>query len=129
PGAVNSRLGRFQLANKGTLFLDEIGEMSPKLQIKLLRVLQERQFEPVGSDKATHVDVRVVAATNRDLHVAVREGRFRDDLFYRLNVLPLQLPSLREREGDIPLLVGHFLEVHGCRKGKALIRVYDEAMA
>ena len=128
-GAVNSRLGRFQLANKGTLFLDEIGEMSPKLQIKLLRVLQERQFEPVGSDRATHVDVRVVAATNRDLHVAVREGRFRDDLFYRLNVLPLQLPSLRERDGDISLLVGHFLEVHGCRKGKALIRVDDEAMA
>jgi transcriptional regulator with PAS, ATPase and Fis domain len=128
-GAVNSRQGRFQLANGGTLFLDEIGEMSPKLQIKLLRVLQERQFEPVGSDRATHVDVRVVAATNRDLLVAVRERRFRDDLFYRLNVLPLQLPSLREREGDIPLLVRHFLEVHGCRKGKALTRVDDEAMA
>src|SRR5512145_158976 len=103
-GAVNSRQGRFQLANGGTLFLDEIGEMSPKLQVKLLRVLQERQFEPVGADRAVQVDVRVVAATNRDLHVAVREGKFREDLFYRLNVLPVQLPSLREREGDIPLL-------------------------
>ena len=127
-GAINARQGRFQLANGGTLLLDEIGEMSPKLQIKLLRVLQERQFEPVGSDRATQVDVRVVAATNRDLHVAVREGKFRDDLFYRLNVLPLQLPSLREREGDTLLLVRHFLEVHGHRKGKAVTQVDDEAM-
>jgi transcriptional regulator with PAS, ATPase and Fis domain len=127
-GAINSRQGRFQLANGGTLFLDEIGEMSPKLQIKLLRVLQERQFEPVGSDRATQVDVRVVAATNRDLHVAVREGKFRDDLFYRLNVLPLQLPALREREADTLLLVRHFLEVHGHRKGKAVTQVDDEAM-
>src|SRR5713101_6179747 len=80
-GAINARLGRFQLANGGTLFLDEIGEMSPKLQVKLLRVLQEREFEPVGSDRAVQVDVRVVAATNRDLHIAVREGKFREDLF------------------------------------------------
>ena len=108
-GAVNSRQGRFQLANGGTLFLDEIGEMSPKLQVKLLRVLQERQFEPVGSDRGVQVDVRVVAATNRDLHVAVREGKFREDLFYRLNVLPVHLSALREREGDITLLVKHFL--------------------
>jgi transcriptional regulator with PAS, ATPase and Fis domain len=128
-GAVNSRQGRFQLANGGTLFLDEIGEMSPKLQVKLLRVLQERQFEPVGSDRAVQVDVRVVAATNRDLHVAVREGRFRDDLFYRLNVLPVQLPSLREREGDIPLLVKHFLALHGLRKAKRVARVEPDAMA
>jgi transcriptional regulator with PAS, ATPase and Fis domain len=128
-GAVNSRQGRFQLANGGTLFLDEIGEMSPKLQVKLLRVLQERQFEPVGSDRAVQVDVRVVAATNRDLHVAVREGKFREDLFYRLNVLPVQLPSLREREGDIPLLVKHFLVLHGLRKGKRAARVEPEAMA
>jgi transcriptional regulator with PAS, ATPase and Fis domain len=128
-GAVNSRQGRFQLANGGTLFLDEIGEMSPKLQVKLLRVLQERQFEPVGSDRAVQVDVRVVAATNRDLHMAVREGRFREDLFYRLNVLPLQLPSLREREGDIPLLVKHFLVLHGLRKAKRVARVEPEAMA
>jgi transcriptional regulator with PAS, ATPase and Fis domain len=128
-GAVNSRQGRFQLANGGTLFLDEIGEMSPKLQVKLLRVLQERQFEPVGSDRAVHVDVRVVAATNRDLHIAVREGRFRDDLFYRLNVLPLPLPSLREREGDIPLLVKHFVTLHGLRRGKSVTCVEPEAMA
>jgi transcriptional regulator with PAS, ATPase and Fis domain len=128
-GAINSRLGRFQLANGGTLFLDEIGEMSPKLQVKLLRVLQEREFEPVGSDRAVQVDVRVVAATNRDLHTAVREGKFREDLFYRLNVLPLQLPSLREREDDIPLLVHYFLEMHGRRKGKSLTQVDKQAMA
>ena len=128
-GAINSRLGRFQLANGGTLFLDEIGEMSPKLQVKLLRVLQEREFEPVGSDRAVQVDVRVVAATNRDLHTAVREGKFREDLFYRLNVLPLQLPSLRECEDDIPLLVHYFLEMHGRRKGKSLTQVDKQAMA
>lgn len=127
-GAVNSRQGRFQMANGGTLFLDEIGEMSPKLQVKLLRVLQERQFEPVGSDRAVQVDVRVVAATNRDLHIAVREGKFREDLFYRLNVLPLALPALREREGDIRLLTNHFLALHGQLRGKAAIRVEDAAM-
>ena len=128
-GAFNARQGRFQLANGGTLLLDEIGDMSPKLQVKLLRVLQERQVEPVGSDRAIQVNVRVVAATNRDLHIAVREGKFREDLFYRLNVLPLQLPPLREREGDIPLLVRHFLEMHGRRKSKPSMFVDDEAMA
>jgi transcriptional regulator with PAS, ATPase and Fis domain len=128
-GAVNSRQGRFQLANGGTLFLDEIGEMSPKLQVKLLRVLQERQFEPVGSDRVVQVDVRVVAATNRDLQLAVREGRFREDLFYRLNVLPVQLPALREREGDVGLLVKHFLSLHGARKGKRVVRIEPEALS
>ena len=128
-GAVNARLGRFQLANGGTLFLDEIGEMSPKLQVKLLRVLQERQFEPVGSDHTVQVDVRVVAATNRDLQVAVREGKFREDLFYRLNVLPLELPSLRAREGDTALLIRHFLKLHGRRKGKPILEVDPAAMA
>ena len=128
-GAVNARQGRFQLANGGTLFLDEIGEMSFKLQVKLLRVLQERQCEPVGSDHPVQVDVRVVAATHRDLRVAVREGRFREDLFYRLNVLPLELPSLRMREGDITLLIRHFLKLHGRRKGKAALEVDAAAMA
>jgi transcriptional regulator with PAS, ATPase and Fis domain len=128
-GAVNARQGRFQLANGGTLFLDEIGEMSPKLQVKLLRVLQERQFEPVGSDHAFQVDVRVVAATNQELRLAVRDGRFREDLFYRLNVLPLELPSLRERDGDVPLLIRHFLSVHARRKGKGVLQVDGAAMA
>jgi transcriptional regulator with PAS, ATPase and Fis domain len=128
-GAVNARQGRFQLAHGGTLFLDEIGEMSPKLQVKLLRVLQEREFEPVGSDHAVQVDVRVVTATNQDLRVAVREGKFREDLFYRLNVLPLELPPLRHREGDIALLIRHFLNLHGRRKGKELLEVDTAAMA
>jgi transcriptional regulator with PAS, ATPase and Fis domain len=122
-GALNARQGRFQLAHAGTLFLDEIGEMSPKLQVKLLRVLQEQQFEPVGSDHGVQVDVRVVAATNTDLRAVVREGKFREDLFYRLNVLPLELPSLREREGDIALLIRYFLQLHGSRKGRAALRV------
>jgi transcriptional regulator with PAS, ATPase and Fis domain len=127
-GAVNARQGRFQLAHGGTLFLDEISEMSPKLQVKLLRVLQEREFEPVGSDRAVQVDVRVVTATNQDLHVAVREGKFRKDLFYRLNVLPLELPPLRDREGDIGLLIRHFLNLHGRRKGKRVLEVDPAAM-
>ena len=127
-GAVNARQGRFQLAHGGTLFLDEIGEMSPKLQVKLLRVLQEREFEPVGSDHAVQVDVRVVTATNQDLRVAVRDGKFRADLFYRLNVLPLELPPLRHREGDIGLLIRHFLNLHGRRKGKAMVQVDPTAM-
>jgi transcriptional regulator with PAS, ATPase and Fis domain len=128
-GAVNARQGRFQLAHGGTLFLDEIGEMSPKLQVKLLRVLQEREFEPVGSDHSVQVDVRVVTATNQDLRVAVREGKFREDLFYRLNVLPLELPPLCHREGDIGLLIRHFLNLHGRRKGKAVLEVDPTAMA
>ena len=128
-GAVNARQGRFQLANGGTLFLDEIGEMSPKLQVKLLRVLQERQFEPVGSDHTVQVDVRVVAATNRDLQVAVREGKFREDLYYRLNVLPLELPSLRARDGDTALLIRYFLKLHGRRKGKPILEIDPAAMA
>ncbi len=128
-GAINARQGRFQLANGGTLFLDEIGEMSPKLQVKLLRVLQEREFEPVGSDKAIRVDVRVVAATNRDLFTAVKERRFREDLFYRLNVLPIHLPSLRERAGDVPLLVDYFLRLHSHKKAVPVVQIEAEALA
>jgi transcriptional regulator with PAS, ATPase and Fis domain len=128
-GAVNARQGRFQFAHGGTLFLDEIVEMSAKLQVKLLRVLQERRFEPVGSDSPVQVDVRVVAATNRDLRVAVRERKFREDLFYRLNVLPLELPPLRERDADVMLLIRHFLALHARRKGKTTIQVNEDAMA
>lgn len=108
-GAVEKRIGKFELAHQGTLFLDEIGELPLAAQVKLLRVLQERQFEPVGSNKMIKVDVRIIAATNRNLEKAVSEGLFRLDLFYRLNVYPIQMPPLRERKEDIPLLAEHFL--------------------
>jgi two-component system response regulator AtoC len=109
-GAVGNRQGRFEQAHKGTLFLDEVGTMSPALQMKLLRALQEREFERVGDNHTTKVDVRVVAATNSDLGRMVAEGGFREDLYYRLNVIPVQLPPLRDRKEDIPLLVQHFLD-------------------
>jgi len=109
-GAVGNRQGRLEQANKGTLFLDEVGTMSPALQMKLLRVLQEREFERVGDSHTIKVDVRVIAATNSDLAKMVATGQFREDLYYRLNVIPVQLPPLRERKEDIPLLVQHFLE-------------------
>jgi len=108
--AIRTRIGRFELADGGTIFLDEIGEMSPKLQVKLLRVLQERQFERVGGTKTIRSDIRVIAATNQDLRQAVAQGRFREDLYYRLSVIPIPAPSLRERVEDIPLLVDHFLD-------------------
>lgn len=108
--AVNHREGRFATADSGTLFLDEIGDMKANLQIKLLRVLQERNFEPVGSSKTRDVDVRVIAATNQNLNDAMREKRFREDLYYRLHVIPIELPPLRERRDDIPALLFHFLE-------------------
>jgi DNA-binding NtrC family response regulator len=107
--AVSHREGRFSLANGGTIFLDEIGDMSPNLQVKLLRVLQDRTFEPVGSSHSVKVDVRVIAATNQRLEQAIRERRFREDLYYRLNVIPIEVPPLRERPEDVPLLVSHFL--------------------
>jgi DNA-binding NtrC family response regulator len=118
--AVSHRQGRFALAHGGTIFLDEIGDMSPNLQVKLLRVLQERTFEPVGSSKSISVDVRVVAATNQDLTTAIREKRFREDLYYRLNVIPIEVPPLRERRDDVPLLLRHFLETMNAEKGRAV---------
>jgi transcriptional regulator with GAF, ATPase, and Fis domain len=114
-GAVNTRVGRFELADGGTIFLDEIGELHPSLQVKLLRVLQEREFERVGGTKTIKVDVRILAATNRDLEKATRDGLFREDLFYRINVIPLHLPPLRERIEDLPLLMEHFMRVF-CEK-------------
>jgi len=109
-GAVTTRLGRFEMADGGTLFLDEIGDMSPQLQVKLLRVLQERRFEPVGSNRTIEVDVRIITATNKNLEKGVRDGWFREDLYYRLNVIPIKIPSLKDRCSDIPLLVRHFLK-------------------
>ncbi|HZU35150.1 MAG TPA: sigma-54 dependent transcriptional regulator, partial [Gemmataceae bacterium] len=109
-GAIDNKTGRFEAAHGGTIFLDEISSMSPKLQVKLLRVLQEREFERVGESRTIRVDTRVIAATNELLEDAIDEGRFRDDLYYRLNVIPIHLPPLRERPEDIPRLVRHFLE-------------------
>jgi DNA-binding NtrC family response regulator len=122
-GAVGNRQGRLEQAHKGTLFLDEVGTMSPALQMKLLRVLQEREFERVGDSHTIKVDVRVIAATNSDLGRLVAEGQFREDLFYRLNVIPVQLPPLRDRKEDIPLLVQHFLD-----KYQAASQTQDEGV-
>jgi two-component system response regulator AtoC len=109
-GAVQSKPGRFEMANGGTLFLDEIGDITPNVQVKLLRVLQERRFERLGATRSIEVDVRVVAATNQDLQQLIADGQFREDLFYRLNVVPITLPPLRQRKGDVPRLVAHFLD-------------------
>ena len=106
--ATQTRKGRFELADGGTLLLDEVGDLSPGVQVKLLRVLQERSFERVGGSKTLSVDIRLIAATNRDLEKEVEDGRFRQDLFFRLNVVPLSLPPLRERVEDIPILAAHF---------------------
>ncbi len=126
--AIKTRIGRFELANKGTIFLDEIGEMPPSLQVKLLRVLQERKFERVGGVKTISVDIRVVAATNQDLEEAVKKGRFREDLFYRLNVIPINVPPLRERRSDIALLAKHFLSRYCQGKRKGVKGITDEAL-
>lgn len=109
-GAVNTRIGRMELANQGTIFLDEIGDMPPALQVKLLRVLAEREIDRIGSTRSTPIDIRVITATHRNLEVAIEEGNFREDLFYRLNIIPINLPPLRNRRSDIPLLVNHFLK-------------------
>lgn len=127
-GALNTRIGRFELANKGTLFLDEVGELAPHLQVKLLRVLQEREFERVGGIKTIKVDVRILAATNSDLERAVRDGRFREDLYYRLNVIPLHIPPLRKRKEDIPLLLDHFAHEFAKKRKRQPLRFSKEAL-
>ncbi len=127
-GALARKLGRFELAHGGTLFLDEVGELSPATQVKLLRVLQEREFERVGGQQPIRVDVRVIAATNRDLELAIQERAFREDLYYRLNVFPLFLPPLRERKTDILLLADHFIEKYAKAHGKAIGRLTTPAI-
>ncbi len=122
-GAEQRKLGKLELADQGTVFLDEIGDMNPILQAKLLRFLQERQFERVGGVKTLTVDVRVVAATNRDLRTAVRNGEFREDLYYRLSVFPIEIPPLRDRPEDIPILVDHFLDYYGREFGKGSLKL------
>ena len=119
-GADQTKLGRFELANGGTIFLDEIGELNPSMQVKLLRILQERDFERVGGTSTIKVDVRVVAATNRNLKTMVNDGTFREDLFYRLSVFPIELPALRAREGDAVLLANYFLERYNKRYSKSI---------
>src|SRR3954469_21584883 len=127
-GAVGTRQGRLEQAHKGTLFLDEVGTMSPALQAKLLRVLQEREFERVGDSHTVKIDVRVIAATHSDLERMVAEGSFREDLFYRLNVIPVRLPPLRERKEDIPLLAQHFLEKLAAEAGRGTVTVSQDAL-
>ncbi|MEW9081713.1 sigma 54-interacting transcriptional regulator [Caldanaerobacter subterraneus] len=127
-GAVTQKIGKFELADGGTVFLDEIGEIPPEIQVKLLRVIQEKEFERVGGIKTIKVDVRIIAATNKDLEKAIKEGTFREDLYYRLNVIPIMLPPLRERRGDIPLLVEHFIEKLNKKLNKNIKGITKKAM-
>ena len=127
-GAIAQKIGRFELADKGTLFLDEVGDMPPALQPKLLRVLQEQEFERLGSGRTHHVDVRIIAATNQNLSRMVNQGSFRMDLYYRLNVFPITLPPLRDRREDIPALVQHFASVVSRRIGRQIQRIPSETM-
>ena len=127
-GAIAQKIGRFEMADKGTLFLDEVGDIPPALQPKLLRVLQEQEFERLGGTRTHQVDVRLVAATNRDLSEMVKRGEFRSDLYYRLNVFPLILPPLRARREDIPALVTHFVEILGRRLGRQIKHIAPETM-
>ena len=126
-GATTTKKGKFALADGGTIFLDEIGTLNPTLQSKLLRVLQEREIEPLGSERTEKIEVRVIAATNRNLRQMVAEGRFQEDLFYRLNVIPIEIPPLRERREDIPILVEHFVRKHAQRTGRRVEKL-DEAV-
>ena len=128
-GATTTKKGKFALADGGTIFLDEIGTMSPTLQSKLLRVLQEREFEPLGSERSERVDLRVIAATNRDLRQMVADAKFQEDLFYRLNVIPIEIPPLRERREDIPALVEHFIHKHSQRVGRRIERLEESVMS
>src|SRR2546425_229077 len=128
-GALQRRLGRFESANGGTIFLDEIGDLPAETQIALLRVLQEREFERVGSNQPISVDVRVLAATNRDLHAAVAAGTFRQDLLYRLHVFPIQVPALRERVDDLPLLVAYLVERYATKAGKKIRTMSKRTLA
>ena len=128
-GAHEKHLGKFQEANGGTLFLDEVGELPLDMQVKLLRALQESEIDPVGAKRSVKVDVRIVSATNRDLSQAVAEGRFREDLFYRLNVFPIEAPALRERKDDIPALVDHFIRRFAVEEGKSVVGAAPETMA
>jgi DNA-binding NtrC family response regulator len=128
-GAIRQRIGRFELADGGTVFLDEIGEMSMPVQLKLLRVLQEREIERVGGSRSVKVDVRVIAATHKDLHQAMRERQFREDLFYRLNVVPIKLPPLRERLDDVPILASHFLRKYSEKNGKQIASIAPDVLA
>jgi DNA-binding NtrC family response regulator len=128
-GAIANKKGRFALADGGTIFLDEIGVIAMTVQAKLLRVLQEREFEPLGSERSVQVDVRIIAATNRDLRQLVGEGKFLEDLYYRLNVIPLAMPPLRDRREDIPALVEHFIRRHSGRAGKRIDGISPQAMA
>jgi two-component system, NtrC family, response regulator PilR len=128
-GADTNKKGLLEVAERGTVFLDEIGEMTVSMQVKLLRVLQERRFRRLGGTEESHADIRVIAATNQDLEKLVADGRFREDLFYRINVIPMHLPPLRERREDVPLLAGHFLEKHAARAGKSVRGISQEATA
>jgi DNA-binding NtrC family response regulator len=128
-GATDKHLGKFQEANGGTLFLDEVGELPLDMQVKLLRALQESEIDPIGSKRSIKVDVRIVSATNRDLSQAVAEGRFREDLFYRLNVFPIEAPSLRDRKEDVPALVDHFIRRFNVEEGKSVVGVAPETLA
>jgi formate hydrogenlyase transcriptional activator len=128
-GAIAQKIGRFELADKGTLFLDEVGDIPPGLQPKLLRVLQEQEFERLGSTRTHQVDVRLVAATNRNLVDMVKRNEFRSDLYYRLNVFPIPLPPLRERRADIPILVQHFVEIYARKMGRQIEQISPETIS